>query len=541
MADENEDKKYRVFQFSTQLVNAETGEKYIDEQTILGAIYGHKSIKKWAYILHDKDVYADTPSDKEQAELKGKGIGDPKPAHYHCVIHLPDSPKTIKKVAEWFNLPEHMIQVVRPGGEKGFMDVVSYFPHIAPEQQAQGKTIYEYSDIHTNIEDVAKAIEDHLAKRSASSKNKSVRDYLRHQVLREGMTLKQAEEYDPIVFAGDLLSLQRLRGRYLMRQPNPIFRINYYIEGIGGQGKGVSSKALARLLTSSPYDMDDDEIFFEVGGNNVAFNRYDGQPVIIWNDVRPNELIRKFGRDEVFDTFDSYPTSATRNIKYSEVRLLNHINIVNGVIPYKEFLDGLAGEYTTTFRDGTNVINKAEDKSQVYRRFPIILCVREEDFDVLMNKGVVSGTREYEQYETVATINGSFREIANKLSGEARRSLEDKMLKPVEDTHSKVVAVFDPKNKIEDVGSIPKEFENYGVSKRELLAPKIEHFIAEVEKASLVPEDLWEDWKQATIKSQKRNAPSVWFEYGNVVKSEYSVQYDTFNALFEECVEDNNG
>ena len=64
------------------------------------------------------------------------------------------------------------------------------------------------------------------------------------------------------------------------------------------------------------------------------------------------------------------------------MKLVNTVNIVNSVQDYKEFLDGLAGEYV----DKEGVLHKAEDKGQSYRRFPIIMPLHTMDIDILFSK-----------------------------------------------------------------------------------------------------------------------------------------------------------
>ena len=65
-------------------------------------IESHKTIKRWAYILHDKD--------------------EAKP-HYHIYLNFGNSAVGIKKVAEWFGLQEGHVNKVA-GRE---LDMIYYF------------------------------------------------------------------------------------------------------------------------------------------------------------------------------------------------------------------------------------------------------------------------------------------------------------------------------------------------------------------------------------------------------------------------------
>ncbi len=57
-------------------------------------------------------------------------------------------------------------------------------------------------------------------------------------------------------------------------------------------GKGLL-KALARSMY--PHLTEDSEIFSEVGSDGALFEKYDGQPVIIWNDRRGSQLREELG------------------------------------------------------------------------------------------------------------------------------------------------------------------------------------------------------------------------------------------------------
>ena len=131
------------------------------------------------------------------------------------------------------------------------------------------------------------------------------------------------------------------------------------MSGGGGAGKGLLAKALARSLY--PDLSDDRDIFFEVGSAGNLFDQYDGQPVLLWNDYRSDELLKALGkRGNVFNVFESHPTAQLQNVKYSTTMLLNTVNIVNSVEPVMDFFSNLAGD---------------EDPNQVYRRFQFQLLL----------------------------------------------------------------------------------------------------------------------------------------------------------------------
>ena len=61
----------------------ETGETLLTEEKIKDAL-SHRTIKRWAYICHDEDVYS--ALDEEQNPEHKKG--NVKPRHWHIVIEM---------------------------------------------------------------------------------------------------------------------------------------------------------------------------------------------------------------------------------------------------------------------------------------------------------------------------------------------------------------------------------------------------------------------------------------------------------------------
>jgi len=470
----------RVFNIMQYLNNPYTGEKLIDESQIQDLLE-YQTIKQYAYILHDKDVFDDDDENEHITTLKNmykklsdeeknkmtleefvkekqwKRSGELKPPHYHIVLRT-ERTTEILTIARWLGIePQYINKPHKRKGEhddgkQSFWDCVRYLTHESEKEQEAGKYRYDDSEVICNF-DFREEVDKNVKELEKYGKE-SERDYYRRMVLYEGMTLKEVRTENPDAYMRDMIRLDKNRLKYLEDIAQiPLLRVNLYIDGPGGIGKNTASKALAACLFP---DIPSDEVYFETGGDKTTFEGYDGQPVIIWNDFRARDLILTFNRGQVFNMFDSHPTGARQNIKYSSIRLINSVNIINGVEPYEDFLNGLSGEYT----DRQNNRYKAEDKSQAYRRFPIIICLRENDFDVLFNKGVFENTREFLQYVTYKSITGSFARVAQCLDGVAKEAVLKKLCEPIKEKVTYFMENSD--KKITEIENIPDEFKEYG-------------------------------------------------------------------------------
>lgn len=442
--------KARVFNIMQYENHPTTGEPLLDETTIIGAL-SHKSIVRWTYICHDEDVYSERDASDDAEQVQGRV----KPKHWHIVLQCSYA-VDVSVIAKWFGIPENFVDV--PKGAGAFLDCVQYLTHERDEQQALGKRLYPDEKVKANF-DFRQELTERTERRLKYGRDLNPRDQLRYEVMYKGLTLRQAAESEPIYYMNDISYLRKCRADFLQnRAPLPKYRINYYIDGLGGIGKSVACRALARSLYP---DLPEDECYFEVGGKGVSFDGYDGEPVIIWNDNRAIDLILKFGRGEVFDMLDTHPGKAKHNVKYDSVKLTNTYNIINGIESYTDFLAGLAGEYRD--RDGNFYF--AEDKSQAHRRFPIILCLHETDFDLLLNQGVLQGTREYDQYLATKNIQGSFAELAKRLEGRAKETVTISLLQSVLEATEKIKE--HEGEKIEDPDELPEDFKGYGISQQD--------------------------------------------------------------------------
>lgn len=431
----------------------ETGEVLLTEEQIRVALLSHRMIKRWAYILHDKDVYSIIDEEQNSEHI----AGEVKPPHWHIVIEMGTRQIEIGVIAKWFGIAENFVETAKGAG--AFLDCVQYLTHEQEKQQMLGKRLYEDEEVKANF-DFRVELDKRAENRAKYGRDLNLKERLRAEVLLHGMTLRQVIDKYPYEYQQDFAYLERCRIRYISKiAPMPKYRINYYIEGSGGIGKGLISRALAKALIDRDGLLMDDEVFFEVGANNTTFEGYDGQPVLIWNDCRASTLLTKLdGRENVFNVFDPYPARMQQNIKYGSIRLNNEINIVNSVETWKEFLDALAGEYKLNGR-----AEKAEDKKQSYRRFPFFLVLHEEDYDLGMNKGVFDGTREFEQYMMYQGLRTNMRKIADRCGN--NHELYDLKsgagVKPVVEKHDELKEIMEHQQQ-GTVEEIDEEFKDLG-------------------------------------------------------------------------------
>ena len=414
--------KSRVFHIVQQVKHPKTGEVLLDEAKIIDGL-AHKTIQKHMYILHDKDPYTEDDEASKPTHVAGTKKAD----HWHIVINTGTNFMDTSTISKWFGVPEQFIDC--PKGRNAFLDCAMYLTHEDSKQQELGKHLYDDSEIKANF-DFRKDLNAYMDKK-LNGKNLSERDQLRSDVLYNGVSLREARDKYPDLYIKDFAYLEKCRTRYLNEIADlPIMRMNFYISGDAGTGKDLYSKALARALIDKDGVMRDDDIFFTIGADNVTFEGYDGQPVVIWSDCRARTLLDRLGsRGNLFNVFDTTPQNIRQHVKFNSVRLINTINIVNSVETPDKFFENL----TAPYKDNKGVSHAGEDKNQGYRRIPMFMILHESDYDICINSGFYNGTREYDQYTMISKVQGSMKRIAERFSNnpEARSLYERKMVSPI--------------------------------------------------------------------------------------------------------------
>lgn len=403
----------------------------------------HASIKQWAVIKHDRDIY--TAEDEIRDRRKLVKAGEKKFTHYHIMLDIPGK-VPISTVAKWFKVPGNMVDVLR--GRGSFLDGVQYLFHETKHAVEQNKTHYDYDEAACSpgfdVEKEMKALAVRQAQYGMSAKAMTEADIMRMHVLKDGWTMRQCEEDNPVCYAKIRSTLAPLRLDYLGKQAPPPFRMNIYIDGNAGIGKSSLAKVLASAMFSA-----EEHPYFAVGNDSrVSFERYDGEPVIIWNDFHASDFVSRFGTNGAYKILDTHPDNEAQQAKGTSVILTNEVNIINGVEPYNDFINSLADRW---------------DSNQAWRRFPLILRLQQDDIDILMNRGFIENdSRYFQQMYEYNRIRGNMGKVAAMLGGPAKAKIVDNMTTPIMDAVNQIRN--QDTNKITSIDEIPAEFADYGKS-----------------------------------------------------------------------------
>lgn len=184
-------KRSYAFRIVQYLKHPETGASLMTPAQLQSGL-DHRSIKKWAWVMHNKDVSAD---------------GTPIPPHFHIAVKCDDA-RHRDQMAKWFGVPLNLVEPLE--GHGAFISFVRYLTHEDPNQQARGKYRYPDSCVVSNFDwrsEVDAEYADPL-------KIPTRRDELRMAVLKGERTLWEVIQAEPVLYANDSGKLKSLARDY---------------------------------------------------------------------------------------------------------------------------------------------------------------------------------------------------------------------------------------------------------------------------------------------------------------------------------------
>lgn len=400
---------------------------------------GKPALKRWAWCMHDKDRVLE--ENIEQLHLKDPTstlkIGDPRPAHIHLALEFENAVYNthLQKIS---GLP---IEFVRKPNAKynQFMAIATYLSHCRAEEQAKGKHQYPVEEIHYKGFDYVEEVRKYLAVRD--KKESEIRKSPRHiadmtinMIERGELSVEEAKERIKETegfsyFLRYEKEFRAARTEFIKRHYEMKPRINYYIYGASGSGKSTMSRYLAKSLFP---DLQDFECYYTAGAVGVRFDDYEYQPVIIWEDVRAEDLLKEYKREGILNLMELSPKKRSYNIKYGKVTLTHQVNIFTGPVPFEEFAAKLMGAYS---EDG-KVIEEEKDKEQALRRFPVIINVLKNEIVVFANSRLFENTKASEYKKYARALNVDIAKLNANFAGAALDEAFRKITAPIAKLHN---------------------------------------------------------------------------------------------------------
>ena len=386
-------------------------ERFVEELKQDRGTHRKSNLIHYAWCLHDKDTYGEI----EFADPFIPGVPQHvdkdahKPDHIHLAVQFENAVSNVS-LAKRANLPIGCIR--KPEAiYNQFMAITTYLTHMRAEEQAKGKHRYDDDEVHCDF-NYKEAVDKYLVDKDKYQRlknrspraiaDKMINDLEAGEIDLEGAKRRAKTISGYALFLRYEKEFRQARMEYIKRGYQMRPRINIYIYGAAGTGKSTLSQRLARALFPQ---YEDYECYFTVGAAGVRFDDYEYQPVIIWEDVRGEELLKEYKREGILNLMEPNPKKRSYSIKFGKVTLTHQVNIFTGPEEDTKFVAALMAEY----KDGGQVIAEDKDKEQLLRRLPIVIRLTRNELSVFSNSRIFANpptqTSEYSVYAQLTNCN----------------------------------------------------------------------------------------------------------------------------------------
>lgn len=295
------------------------------DETISDVIARKKTIKEYAFILHDKDIDEET--------------GEPKKPHYHLYLSFGSSNVTFNYIALWFHTSTQSVERVK-GGKYA---VLRYYTHAGHPEKYQ----YNVADIVANF-DVVKYL--------SSKGQKQKLDEIIRQCSDGIITrLNYTAFIDPVTYAKHKTQIERAweyhdDAFYAENGADREISV-FWLFGSSGLGKTTLAKMAAAKLR--------EDLYIASQGKH-PFDQYKSQRICLLDDLRPD---CPFSLVDLLQILDNH-TSREIGARYSnKLPFFNYVFITSVMSP-------------TDFYRAYN--QPSEEDTQLYRRITEVWEIRND-------------------------------------------------------------------------------------------------------------------------------------------------------------------
>ncbi len=227
----------------------------------------YRTIKEWAYIIHDKDV---------------KANGEPKGAHIHLYLNFGKSGTNFERVAKWFNDEPQYVNKVH--GRKA--DVLLYLTH----RNAPEKYQYKDDEVISNF-DLKQAIEEDQKSHSLIEQTENIVYTFMRGEITYSQANKKIEETKKICKnkqLADVIFNTTERVEKIWKQQCKMSTKGkrnmkiIFIHGDSGSGKSTYAELYAKMLCEKKGYRD----FSRSSASNDIMQDYMGEDIFILDDYR---------------------------------------------------------------------------------------------------------------------------------------------------------------------------------------------------------------------------------------------------------------